>query len=94
MWRPREAQDFVGMGLECVDTGCWFTQVVETNRLDSLARVGIKGVENSTNLVCASRDEKPLLGGVVSDRENFFVVGLVFVGRVGPSSSVPTSSKN
>ena len=94
MWRPREAQDFVGMGLECVNTGCWFTQVVETNRLDSLARVRMKGVENSTNLVCASRDEKPLLGGVVSDRKDFFVVCLVFVGRVGSGSCIPTDPMN
>ena len=33
VWRPCEAQDFVGMGLECVYPGCWFTQVMEANRL-------------------------------------------------------------
>ena len=34
VWRPREAQDFISMGLKCVNTRCWFTEVVETNRLE------------------------------------------------------------
>jgi hypothetical protein len=93
--RPREAQDFVGMGLERMNPGCWFTEVVETNRLDaSCLRAEMKWTEKSTNLVRTSRDDKPLLYGVVSDRKNFFIVGLVLVGRVRPRSSVPTKPKD
>ena len=34
--RPRETQDFIGMGLKCVNLGCRFTQIVEANRLEVL----------------------------------------------------------
>ena len=35
VWRPCETQDLFGMGLKCVNTGCWFTEVVETDRLEA-----------------------------------------------------------
>jgi len=82
------------MGLECVNTGCWFTEVVETNRLEAPSESGMKSTEKPTNLVRAPRDDKPLLYGVVSDREYFFIVSLVLVGWVRPRSSVPTKSKD
>ena len=37
MWRPGEAQDLISVGLECVNASCWFTKVVETNRLEVFA---------------------------------------------------------
>lgn len=54
----------------------------------------MKWTEELTNFVRASRDDKPFLYRVVSDRKDFFVVGLVLVGWVRPRSSVPTKSKD
>ena len=45
--------------------------------------------ENSGNLVRTSRDNKPFLHGVVCDRKNFFVVGLMFMGWIGPGPGIP-----
>ena len=94
VWRPRETQDFIGMGLECVNTGRWFTEVVETNRLEVPSESGTKWTEKLTNLVRTSRDDKPFLYGVISDRKNFFIVGLVLVDWVRPRPSVPTKPRD
>jgi len=51
-------------------------------------------MENSANLVRTSRDDKPFLHGVVGNRKNFFVVGLVFMGWVGPSSGIPAGPES
>jgi hypothetical protein len=67
VWRPRETQDLVGMGLKCVHAGCWFTQIVETNCLMIFNEFMMGKIENPANLVRASCDDEPLLRGVVSN---------------------------
>lgn len=96
VWGPGETQDFVCVGLECMNLGCWFTQIVEANRLRVLVltQTGLMGIFNLTDLVCTPRDDKPLLRGVVSHRKNFLVVRLVLVGWVRANSSIPARSKN
>lgn len=54
----------------------------------------MKWMGKPTNFVCASSDDQPVLYGVVSDRKDLFVMGLVFVGWVRSCSSIPAKLGN